>query len=100
MPQTPDTMFADKGYEGWDKLSAYEKVERMMGIHKTGHEGEDVSVFHTCLVQGKTLLSRGRSVEHVSAEMIEGKQDMGCVNAHAHFSKLVVVQRNQIAPKT
>jgi hypothetical protein len=36
-------MFADKGYEGWDNLSSYEKVERMMAIHKSGHEGEDVS---------------------------------------------------------
>lgn len=36
-------MFADKGYEGWDKLSAYQKVKRMMEIHKSGHEGEDVS---------------------------------------------------------
>ena len=36
-------MFADKGYEGWDKLSAYQKVERMMEIHKSGHEGEAVS---------------------------------------------------------
>lgn len=44
MPQSPDTMFADKGYEGWDKLSAYQKVERMMEIHKGGHEGEDVSI--------------------------------------------------------
>ena len=44
MPQSPDTMFADKGYEGWDKLSAYQKVERMMEIHKSGHEGEDVSI--------------------------------------------------------
>jgi len=43
MPQSPDTMFADKGYGGWDKLSPYQKVERMMEIHKSGHEGEDVS---------------------------------------------------------
>jgi hypothetical protein len=43
MPQTPQTMFADQGYEGWETLSPYEKVERMMSIHKTGHEGEDVS---------------------------------------------------------
>jgi hypothetical protein len=43
MPQTPQTMFADQSYEGWDKLSAYQKVERMMLIHKNGHEGEEVS---------------------------------------------------------
>jgi hypothetical protein len=44
MPQTPATMFADEHYEGWDKLSAYEKVERMMEIHKKSHEGEEVSL--------------------------------------------------------
>lgn len=43
MPQTPDSMFADKGYDGWENLSPREKVERMMEIHKSGHEGEDVS---------------------------------------------------------
>ena len=43
MSQTPQTMFADQGYEGWDKLSPYQKVERMMQIHKSGHDGEDVS---------------------------------------------------------
>jgi hypothetical protein len=42
-------MFADKGYEGWDNLSPYEKVERMMAIHKSGHEGEDVSLNHFIL---------------------------------------------------
>ncbi|KAI4715840.1 hypothetical protein E4T48_07966 [Aureobasidium sp. EXF-10727] len=41
MPQTPGDMFADKGYEGWATLSPRQKVERMMSIHKSGHEGED-----------------------------------------------------------
>ncbi|KAI4725691.1 hypothetical protein E4T49_06570 [Aureobasidium sp. EXF-10728] len=41
MPQTPKDMFADKGYEGWATLSPRQKVERMMSIHKSGHEGED-----------------------------------------------------------
>lgn len=45
MPQTPEDMFADKSYDGWDKLSPRQKVERMLSIHKSGHEaeGEDVS---------------------------------------------------------
>lgn len=44
MPQSPREMFADKGYEGWDELSPRQKVERMLAIHKSGHEGEDVSL--------------------------------------------------------
>lgn len=39
-------MFADQGYEGWETLSPYQKVERMMAIHKSGHDGEDVSDHH------------------------------------------------------
>lgn len=46
-------MFADKGYEGWDKLSPYQKVERVMEIHKSGHEGEDVSFLHISSYQQK-----------------------------------------------
>lgn len=44
MPQTPEDMFADKGYDGWDELSPRQKVERMLSIHKSGHEGKDVSL--------------------------------------------------------
>lgn len=38
-------MFADKSYEGWEELSPRQKVERMLAIHKSGHEdgGEEVS---------------------------------------------------------
>jgi hypothetical protein len=46
MPQTPQAMSADQGYEGWETLSPYQKVERMMAIHKSGHDGEDVSDHH------------------------------------------------------
>jgi hypothetical protein len=42
--QTPEEMFADKSYDGWEELSPRQKVERMFSIHKSGHEeGEDVS---------------------------------------------------------
>lgn len=54
MPQTPEDMFADKGYDGWHELSPRQKVERMLSIHKSGHEGEDVSllsiIFSKCHV--------------------------------------------------
>lgn len=42
--QTPEEMFADKSYDGWERLTPHQKVERMFSIHKSGHEqGEDVS---------------------------------------------------------
>lgn len=44
MPQSPADMFSDTVYEGWNKLSPQEKVERMLEIHKNGHEGNEVSI--------------------------------------------------------
>ena len=69
MPQTPDTMFADKGYEGWDKLSPYQKVERMMEIHKSGHEGEDVSDILVLFVEQETSLSPDHFITHLILEI-------------------------------
>jgi hypothetical protein len=44
MTRSPENMFSDTAYDGWEKLSAREKVERMLKIHKDQHEeGEDVS---------------------------------------------------------
>lgn len=50
--QTPEEMFADKSYEGWEELSPRQKVERMFSIHKSGREeeeeGEEVSLSFCC----------------------------------------------------
>ncbi|KAG9762620.1 hypothetical protein KCU73_g1824, partial [Aureobasidium melanogenum] len=54
--QTPEEMFADKSYDGWEELSPRQKVERMFSIHKSGHEeGEDR--FSSNLYKGLRVVS-------------------------------------------